>query len=123
LSNAMLEHSLSFTYKNCIEGKQGKMNLKRSLINKTEKELVLRPKNGFVIPIDDWIRTGLKNEITEKLMDMPAHLSIFFRKEKLKNLLNLHMSGIQNRGWFIWSVYTLVQWDSVHRNKYKNRCA
>jgi asparagine synthase (glutamine-hydrolysing) len=123
LGNRMLEHSLSCTYKNCIEGKEGKMNLKRSLINKAGKELVLKPKNGFVIPIDDWIRSHLKNEITEKLMDMPPHLSIFFKKEKLKNLLKSHMSGARNIGWFIWSVYSLVHWDSAHRNKYKNRCA
>jgi hypothetical protein len=33
------------------------------------------------------------------------------------------MSGAQNRGWFIWSIYSLVQWDAVHRNKYKDACA
>jgi asparagine synthase (glutamine-hydrolysing) len=123
LSNAMLQHSLSYSYKNCIEGTQGKMNLKKSLIKKTGEELVIKPKKGFSIPIDDWIRTRLKNEITEKLMDMPPHLSTFFRKEKLRNLLNSHLNGTQSMGWFIWSVYTFVQWDSMHRNKYKTGCA
>jgi asparagine synthase (glutamine-hydrolysing) len=123
LSNAMLDHSLAYSYKNCIEGTHGKINLKRSLINKTKKELVLKPKKGFIIPIDQWIRTQFKNEITEKLMDMPPHLSMLFRRNKLKDLLTSHMNGVQSSGWFIWSLYALVQWDCVHRNKYKSRCA
>jgi len=123
LSNAMLDHSLAYSYKNCIEGTHGKINLKRSLINKTKEELVLKPKKGFIIPIDQWIRTQFKNEITEKLMDMPPHLSMLFRRDKLKDLLISHMNGVQSSGWFIWSLYALVQWDYVHRNKYKIGCA
>ncbi len=122
LSNAMLEHSLSYTYKNCIEGSQGKMNLRKSLMKKAGEELVLKPKKGFVIPIDDWIRGGLKNEITEKLLDMPESLSKFFNREKLEGLLKSHMDDSHNKGWFIWSIYSLVQWEFVHRNKYKKEC-
>jgi len=122
LNNQMLAHSQTYTYNDCIKGMQGKMNIKQSLINKAGIELVLAPKKGFTIPIDEWLRGDIKEEVTEKIMDMPANLSRLFRKKKLQELLKQHMQGSQESGWLIWALYSLVQWDAFHRQKY-NKCA
>jgi len=118
LSKAMLQYSRSCSYDDCIKGIEGKMNIKQSLINKAGEALVLKPKKGFTIPIDDWLRKDIKAEATEKIMDMPPHLAVMFNREKLQQLLQKHMEGSQQNGWFIWAVYSFVQWDAFHRNKF-----
>lgn len=118
LSNAMLEHSLSYSYSDCVKGEQGKLPLKKALAAKTADHLVFQPKKGFTVPIDKWIREGIQQVVREKLMEMPSHLSVFFNKNKLQELLSQQMSGKNNCGWLIWALYSLVAWDSTHRNKY-----
>jgi len=118
LSNAMLEYSLSHNYKDCIENDIGKINLKKLLISKSREELVMQRKKGFVIPIDEWLRKEIKNEVSERILDMPPQLSQFFNKNKLELLLSQHMDNSQNWGWFIWAIYSLVKWESTHCNKY-----
>lgn len=120
LSNSMLANSLLVSYKDCIEGQNGKMNIKRLLMQKAASDLVYAPKKGFMIPMDEWIRKEIKTEILEKIMDMPAHLSYMFNRDKLQSLLNKHMNDSQNLGWFIWAIFSFVQWDEYHRNKFLN---
>jgi asparagine synthase (glutamine-hydrolysing) len=114
LGNTVLDASTAFTYKQCIQSETGKINLKNILVAKTSKELVMRPKKGFVIPMAEWMRSDLKKDITEKILDMPAALSGFFRKGETEKLLNLHMTGQQDASWFIWAIYSLVNWQTYH---------
>jgi asparagine synthase (glutamine-hydrolysing) len=94
------------------------MNLRQALINKTSEELVMQPKKGFTIPMDDWIRNEIKKEVTEKMRDMPAALNYQFNKNAVRQLLHEHMTGKENAGWFIWAIYSLVVWENFHRNKF-----
>jgi len=116
LSNSVLDASNNFTYKACIKNGKGKMVLKESLIKKTNEQLVMQPKKGFVIPMAEWMRNGLKADVTNKILDMPQHLSAMFSKKELENLLHEHMSGKADWSWFIWAIYSLVNWDAEHRN-------
>ncbi|HRH51332.1 MAG TPA: asparagine synthase (glutamine-hydrolyzing) [Panacibacter sp.] len=118
LNNEMLLQSLNYNFTDCIKGSQGKMNLKQSLIEKSNNELVLQPKKGFTIPMDEWLRKEICKDVTEKIMDMPQHLSMMFNRNQIQQLLSKHMSGAINSGWFIWAIYSLVTWDATHRNKY-----
>jgi len=122
LGNEMLDHSLSYNYAECIKEKQGKMVLKKSLAKKTRDDLVFQPKKGFTVPLDTWIRKEIKNDVIETIMDMPSHLSVFFRQHKLEELLKEQMNDKKNWGWVTWAIYSLIKWDSTHRNKYKH-CA
>jgi asparagine synthase (glutamine-hydrolysing) len=115
LSNSIIDYSQTLNYKNCIENGIGKINLKKLLISKSNEELVMKPKKGFVIPIDNWIKQDLKKDIQDKLFNMPSELDLFFNKTQIENLLNEHFSGKQNWGWFIWSLYSLVNWNHQHR--------
>lgn len=118
LSNAMLEKSLQYNYDDCIKNKMGKMNLRQILMEKAGKDLVMQPKKGFTIPMDKWLRNDLKKEVTEKIMDMPSRLAVFFEREKIQRMLSLHAAGKQHGGWFIWALYALVRWDDTHHKNY-----
>lgn len=120
LSNQMLDLSAAYTFKECIEGANGKMNLKKSLIKKATEQLVMQPKKGFSIPMGDWIRNEIRNEVEEKILNMPSHFSDLFNQKKLELLLHEHMTHKQDWGWMIWALYSLVKWDTTHRKTFIN---
>ncbi len=117
LSNNMLQLASQYNYTDCIENGYGKMPLRKLLMSKTGKALAMKPKKGFTVPMDAWICNELKQEITEKILDMPAALHPFFNKNKLQHLLSMHIDKGQHAGWFIWSVYSLVMWHHTHHHK------
>ena len=118
LSNEMIAYSAGLGYTDCISDGVGKINLKNLLIEQSDRELVLKPKKGFIIPLGDWIKGALRKDIEAKLLNMPASLAVFFRKAEINNLLHEHFSGKQDWSWFIWTLYSLVNWSENHRDKF-----
>jgi len=119
LDNDMLDYSAGISYKDCIVDGTGKANLKQLLASVTSKELVYKPKKGFVIPMHDWINKQLYKDVQEKLMNMPSHLAPAFRQKEIEKLLHLNKSDTADTSWILWAMYTLVLWDDHHRNTYK----
>jgi len=116
LSNDMLAYSAQLNYRDCIVNGEGKANLKSLLASVSDPQLVYQPKKGFVVPMGEWIRQQLKNDIYEKLLDMPPGLLPFFDRKQILKLLQEHMQEKHDWSWFIWSLYSLVNWSSHHRN-------
>jgi len=116
LSNEMIDYSSTLNYNDCIKDGHGKYNLKELLIKKTNKDLVLQPKKGFVIPIGEWLRKELKKDVQDKVMNMPHELSVLFKKKELEKLLGEHTGKQHDHGWLLWSLYSLVNWHQHHRN-------
>jgi asparagine synthase (glutamine-hydrolysing) len=115
LSNAMIEYSTTLSYRDCTKQGQGKFNLKDLLISKSNKELVLKPKKGFTIPISQWLRKDLRKDVEDKLMDMPCELATMFDRKQLTKVVNQHMNKQNDWGWLLWSLYSLVNWHTQHR--------
>lgn len=119
LSNDMLAYSSSIDWHECIQGNQGKANVKALLVRHSGAEPLLKEKHGFRIPLDEWMRRELKQEITGTILSMSVHLADLFHRKQLEQVLATHMSGKADLSWLIWAVYTLVKWDAFHRNKYR----
>lgn len=116
LSNAMIDYSSALSFQDCIKNGYGKFNLKQLLIKKTNEKIVLQPKKGFIIPIGHWLRKELRKDVEDKLLNMPGDLHHLFNKKVIGKLLQQHNDGMQDNGWLIWSLYSLVNWNREHRN-------
>ena len=115
LSNEMIDYSSTLNYRDCIKNGHGKYNLKELLISKSNENLVLQPKKGFVIPIGNWLRKELRKDVEDKVMNMPSELSPLFNRKELTAIFSQHMSGSHDWGWLLWSLYSLVNWHTEHR--------
>jgi asparagine synthase (glutamine-hydrolysing) len=120
LDNSVLDYSAGTGFKDCIHATHGKSNLKKLLAAKTNPQLVYQPKKGFTVPLAHWMRNELFTEISDCILNMPPHLSVYFNKKTIQLMLSYHKSGKQDNSWILWAIYALVKWDSVHRNKFKN---
>ena len=61
LDRRVVEHSWSLNIKTKINRNSGKFILKKILQDFIPDELISRPKQGFSIPLDDWLRNPLSS--------------------------------------------------------------
>lgn len=85
--------------------------LKESMAAWLPTELIVRPKQGFTVPIGSWLRTELRALSWDVLTDATARSRGYFRPETVTRLLTEHGLG-RDHGRKIWA---LVQFELWHR--------
>lgn len=90
--------------------------LRRIGLRGLDPEIFERPKSGFVMPFDRWIRQGLKTSIDETLRDAAAVQAVGLNPATVLRLWQAFLAGASGMYWSrIWAIYILVQW--CHRNR------
>lgn len=93
-----------------IRGGVGKWALREVLYRHVPRTLIERPKMGFAVPVDRWLRAPLR-EWAEGLLDR-GRLSAegFFDAEVLQRRWREHLSGAQNWSAQLWPVLMFQAW-------------
>jgi asparagine synthase (glutamine-hydrolysing) len=76
-------------------------------------EVVHRRKQGFQLPLVDWMRHELKEQCLTLLLEPRTMQRGYFKPEAVRSLLKEHMSGRRNRSGILWRMLVLELW---HRN-------
>jgi asparagine synthase (glutamine-hydrolysing) len=93
-----------------------KSMLRRIGLRGLDPALFERPKSGFVLPFDRWIRRGLKDAMDETLRDPQAIAPVGLDPVAVGKLWRAFLEGAPGMYWSrIWSVYILIRW--CHRNR------
>jgi asparagine synthase (glutamine-hydrolysing) len=75
-----------------------------------------RPKSGFVLPFDRWIRRGLKDAMDKTLRDPQAIAPVGLAPAAVERLWRAYINGAPGMYWSrVWSVYVFIRW--CHRNQ------
>jgi asparagine synthase (glutamine-hydrolysing) len=89
--------------------------LRRVGLRGLDPALFDRPKSGFVLPFDRWIRRGLRKAMDETLLDPGAVRAAGLSPDAVGRLWKAFLGGGAGIYWSrIWAVYVLVRW--CHRN-------
>jgi asparagine synthase (glutamine-hydrolysing) len=98
-----------------IRDGQGKWPLRRLLYKYVPKELIERPKQGFAIPLGEWLRGPLR-DWAEYLLD-PVRLSEqgYFKPELIRQKWQEHLSGKYNREHSLWSILMFQAWLEIQQ--------
>lgn len=89
---------------------QGKRILRRILHRYVPAELVERPKTGFGLPIDDWLRGPLKNWALALLSPARLRRDGLLHPEPVQRALQAHLSGRRDNQYLLWNVLMLQAW-------------
>jgi asparagine synthase (glutamine-hydrolysing) len=93
-----------------------KAMLRRIGLRGLDPALFERPKSGFVMPFDRWIRRGLKDAMDQTLRDPQAIAPIGLDPVAVERLWRAFLDGAPGMYWSrVWSIYVLVRW--CHRNR------
>ena len=95
---------LDIKYKN----KQGKYLLRQVLYKYLPKEMVDKPKSGFQIPLNEWLRGELKSLVLKYLDDTKLDENIFDIKEI--NILKKRFFEEEDLGTTIWFILMYQMW-------------
>jgi asparagine synthase (glutamine-hydrolysing) len=93
-----------------------KAMLQRIGLRGLDPALFERPKSGFVLPFDRWIRSGLKDAMDQTLRDPQAIAPAGLDPVAVERLWRDFLDGAPGMYWSrVWSVYVLIRW--CHRNR------
>jgi asparagine synthase (glutamine-hydrolysing) len=89
--------------------------LRRIGLRGLDPALFDRPKSGFVMPFDRWIRRGLKNAMDQTMRDPQAIAPTGLNPAAVERLWRAFLDGAPGMYWSrVWSIYAFVRW--CHRN-------
>ncbi|MCX7343238.1 MAG: asparagine synthase-related protein, partial [Proteobacteria bacterium] len=72
-------------------------------------ELFDRPKMGFGVPIDTWLRTDLKDWANDLLYSQPLD-EFGIDKQIIDSIWNKHQNGSHNYQYKLWCLLMFQQW-------------
>jgi asparagine synthase (glutamine-hydrolysing) len=93
-----------------------KAMLRRIGLRGLDPALFERPKTGFVLPLDRWIRRGLQDAMDRTLRDPQAVAPVGLDPVAVERLWRAFLEGAPGMYWSrVWSVYVFIRW--CHRNR------
>lgn len=105
---------LSMKYKH----KKSKWCLRQILYKYVPENMIERPKMGFAIPLDVWLRGPLR-EWAENLLSEERLLNEgFFDSVKIRQIWTEHLSGERNWQYHLWDILMFQAWfEHYHKNE------
>ena len=93
-----------------LPGRSTKSLLKKALSGIVPDEVLYRPKMGFGIPLDRWLREDLRDMARELLLGSQARERGCVRPEFVERLLGEHIAGRASHAHRIWALMMLELW-------------
>ncbi len=98
-----------------IRDGQGKRLLRQLLSRYVPETLTERPKMGFGVPIDRWLRDPLKDWSESLLQPERLKSEGYFHPKRVQHLWKQHLSGRRNNATVLWSILMFQSWFESRR--------
>lgn len=93
-----------------LRGGQTKWPLRQILEKYVPAELIDRPKVGFGVPLDSWLRTSLRDWAEDLLDADKLRQQGYFAVDPIRKKWTEHLSGSRNWSYHLWNVLLFQSW-------------
>ena len=114
LDKRVIEAAWKIPIEEKIKNKIGKIPLRNILKKYIPENLVERPKQGFGVPINSWLRGPLKEWANDLLDEKKLNNDLFIDKKIITKKWQEHLSGRKNWHYPIWNILVLQSWIEVN---------
>lgn len=110
LDHRVLEFAWSLPMRMKLREGKSKWLLRQVLYRHVPKELIERPKMGFGIPLDVWLRGPLRAWAQDLLDPSRMESDGYFQVEPIQEKWREHLSGQRNWSYYLWDVLMFEAW-------------
>ncbi|MGY4287258.1 asparagine synthase (glutamine-hydrolyzing) [Bradyrhizobium sp. LM2.7] len=89
---------------------RGKWLVRQVLDRHVPQSLIDRPKAGFSVPLDSWLRGPLKSWTLDLLSPARLQAQQVFNVKLVEQRVREHMSGARSHGYWLWNVLMVQAW-------------
>ncbi len=105
LDHVLLEHAARIPAASKLAGGRTKAFLRAALARRLEPSALQRRKQGFSVPLRDWLRGTAGTALEDMLGD--SRLGEWLDPDAVRGLLQTHRQGVRDHAELLWACYTL----------------
>ena len=98
-----------------VNGGQGKLILKKLLCNYLPREYIYKPKKGFAVPMEDWLRGPLKEWSEDILLSKEMASQNYFEPNKIKQIWEDHLNNNVDNTRILWPILMIQSWVNFYK--------
>lgn len=110
LDHELIEFAARVPHELKMKGGETKYLLKRSLEGMVPREILYRKKQGFGVPIEEWINSELRDRMRETLLDPKTIGRGYFDRRYIELLLKEHAARRRDHSYSLWALFMLELW-------------
>lgn len=110
LDHKVMEAAARFQSSLKLNGNESKYIFKKMNEGRLSADILYRKKQGFCVPLADWLRGGLKDLAHDALFSPSSGLGEFFELGYLRKLWVGHQGGRENNAHQLWSLMMVGLW-------------
>lgn len=110
LNKEIWEFTKQLPEKYLIHGSNKKYILKKAFEDVFPNGFLEKSKKGFGIPVGDWMKLSLKEELLSYTQKSKLEEQNIFNYDEIKRLVDNHLNGIQDNAFKVWTFYCFQKW-------------
>jgi len=115
LDHRIVEFAARLPMEHKVHGGGTKHLLRKILYRHVPRKMIDRPKMGFGIPVNNWLRKELRPLLDEYLGEDRVRRDGFLRPEGVARVIREHLSGHRDHQYRLWALLVFAMWVERYR--------